>query len=137
MAITAEGRPKFTVNVVVLVVCVVQGIMLLATAQYTWENFIGFFRTGMPRPLFCGPLLLAWAILCALYIKGALKSPKILTLFAAICVYFGTMTLLSFRPGDVDGNLFVFAWATSVHALEAYIGYGYFIESVIRKWPVI
>lgn len=128
----ARERPKFTINAIVAGVCVFQAILLFT--QFSPGEFFAFFTSGVPRPAVCGPLLLIWAILCILYIGGTLKSPKISTIFAAVCVYFGTVTLASFRPEQVGGDMLIFAWATSVHALEAYIGYGYFIESAIRKY---
>ena len=134
MGLFLKDRPKFTVNVIVAGICFVQAVMLFA--NFSIGDFSAFFRSGMPNPSVCGPLLLIWAVLCILYIAGTLKSPKISTIFAAICVYFGTATLLFFRPGQVDGNTFIFVWATSVHALEAYIGYGYFIESIVSKYKL-
>ncbi|MDI6884338.1 MAG: hypothetical protein QMD00_04330 [Hadesarchaea archaeon] len=130
-ALFAGERPKFTVNAIVVVICVFQAMMLFT--QFSFQEFFAFFTSGMPRPAVCGPLLLTWAIVCVLYLANVLKSPKISTVLAAICVYFGTMTLLFFRPEQVGGDMFTFAWATSVHALETYIGYGYFIESAVKK----
>jgi hypothetical protein len=134
MKLASPKRPKFTVNLVVAVICILESALLFT--QFSLREFFAFFTSGMPRPAVCGPLLLIWTVLCVLYVTGSLKSPKISTIFAAICVYFGTVTLSFFRPEQVDENMFVFAWATSVHALEAYIGYGYFIESVIRKYKL-
>lgn len=133
MEIFAKDRPRFTVNMVVVAICIVEAITLFMATVFVGFSPIDFFGTGTPNPSVCGPLLTIWAILCVLYITGNLKSPVISTIFAAVCVYFGTATLPFFR----SGNMVEYAWATSVHALEAYIGYGYFIESAVRKYKLL
>ena len=51
------------------------------------------------------------------------------TIVAAVLVYFGTINTIAF-------NDFGFNWPNSVHMFQAYIGYGYFIESIISKYKL-
>ncbi len=91
-----------------------------------WSTCISqFCTTGIPNPGACGPLFVVWTIVLVLYWRGIVKSPILSTVVAAVFVYFGTTILLSY-PFGLD-------WPTLVHVMEAYIGYGYFIESAIKK----
>jgi len=93
------------------------------------ESVIMFFQTGIPNPSVCGPLFLVWIFVCLLYITKKVDSPKLSTIVAVVLVYFGTINTIAF-------NEFGFNWPNSVHMFQAYLGYGYFIESIISKYKI-
>jgi hypothetical protein len=118
-------------NLLIIVLSIIQSAMLLQ--MYIFESdqsyindIIQFFQTGMPNPSACGMLFAIWAIVLILYSRNLVKSPKLSTIMAIIFIYFGTMITIGFPD-------FGFNWPTSVHLLEAYIGYAYFYEALIKK----
>ena len=133
MKIFIEGRPKFTMNLVVLIISFINAILLIAVSFFEdisyLDSVIMFFTTGIPNPSVCGPLFLIWILVCFLYITKKVESPKLSTIVAVVLVYFGTINTIAF-------NEFGFNWPNSVHLLQAYIGYGYFIESIISKYKI-
>lgn len=133
MKLFIEGRPKFTMNLVVLIISFVQGIMLVSVSFFEdtsyLESVMMFFQTAIPNPSVCGPLFFIWVLVCALYITKKVESPKRSTIVAAVLVYFGTINVIAF-------NEFGFNWPNSIHMFQAYIGYGYFIESIISKYKI-
>jgi hypothetical protein len=135
-----EGRPKFTMNLIVLALSIVQAVLLLmaATMAFGFSGVYQFFTTGIPNPSACGPLFVVWITVLVLYWKGIVKSPKLSTVVAAVFVYFGTAVLFAQFTGrlDLGGGGVEYIWATSVHVMEAYIGYAYFIESVAGKYKL-
>jgi hypothetical protein len=88
-----------------------------------------FFQSGIPNPSVCGPLFLIWVAVYILYITKKVESPKLSTIVAVVLVYFGTINTIAF-------NEFGFNWPNFVHMFQAYIGYGYFIESIISKYKI-
>ena len=129
-----ESRPKYTMNPLIFILSIVQSIMLLQmyifeSGQSYVSDITQFFQTGMPNPSACGALFAVWAIVLALYWKKIVTSPKLSTIMALVFVYFGTMITIGFPD-------FGFNWPTSVHLLEAYIGYAYFYESLINKYKI-
>jgi hypothetical protein len=128
-----DNRSQFTINIFVILISIIQGILLIAMSfiediSYL-ESVINFFRTAIPNPSVCGPLFLLWAFVCILYYTGKVTSPKLSTIIALILVYFGTINTIAFNDFGVN-------WPNSVHLLQAYLGYGYFIESIIKKYPL-
>lgn len=119
-------------NIIIFVLSVFQSVMLILitiTEMCYFEEVRSFFQTGMPNPSVCGPLFAIWVIVCALYWTKIVKSPKLSTIVAAVFVYFGTATLVGYPDFGLN-------WPTSVHIMEAYIGYGYFIESLVSKYKL-
>jgi hypothetical protein len=133
MRIFIENRPKFTMNIIVLIISIIQGILLIYISFMEETSYIervcSFFQTAIPNPSVCGPLFLIWIVVCLLYITRKVESPKLSTIVAAVFVYFGTINTIVF-------NDFGFNWPNSVHMFQAYIGYGYFIESIISKYKL-
>jgi len=129
-----EDRPKFTMNPLILILSIIQAVMLLqmyifGSGQSYISDITQFFQTGMPNPSACGVLFTVWTIVLALYWAKIVKSPKLSTIMAIIFVYFGTMITIGFPDFGLN-------WPTSVHILEAYIGYGYIYESIIKKYKL-
>lgn len=127
-----KDQPKFTMNLIMLVLSISQAVLLLMVATMMgWSAGVySFCTTGVPNPCACGPLFVVWTIVLVLYWRGIVKSPILSTVVAAVFVYFGTTVLLSYSPFGPN-------WPTFIHVLEAYIGYGYFIESAVcgyRLW---
>jgi hypothetical protein len=133
MQIFIDKRPKFTMNIVIIILSIINGILLILVSFFEDTSYLDsvnmFFQSGIPNPSVCGPLFLIWTIVCFLYITKKVESPKISTIVAIILVYFGTINVIAF-------NVFGFNWPNSVHMLQAYIGYGYFIESIISKYKI-
>jgi len=133
MKIFIENRPKFTTNILVIIISIIQGILLISVSFFEDTNYLDsvimFFQSGIPNPSVCGPLFIIWVIACLLYITKKVESPKLSTIVAAVLVYFGTINTIAF-------NDFGFNWPNSVHLFQAYIGYGYFIESTISKYKM-
>ena len=133
MQIFIENRPKFTMNVLVIVLSIINGIMLISVLFFENMNYLDevsiFFQTGIPNPSVCGPLFFIWVFVCFLYLTKKINSPKLSTITAVVLVYFGTINTIAF-------NDFGFNWPNSVHLFQAYIGYGYFIESIISKFKI-
>jgi hypothetical protein len=133
MRIFIENRPKFTMNIIVLIISIIQGILLIYISFMEETSYIewvySFFQTAIPNPSVCGPLFLIWVVVCLLYITKKVESPKLSTILAAVFVYFGTINTIAFDD-------FGFNWPNSVHMFQAYIGYGYFIESIISKYKL-
>jgi len=133
MKLFIEGRPKYTMNIIIIILSIFQGVMLIAINFIEDLNYLEevswFFRTGMPTPAVCGPLFLIWALVCILYWTKKVESPKLSTIVAAVLIYFGTINVISYTPFGVN-------WPNSVHMLQAYVGYGYFIESIISKYKI-
>lgn len=133
MRIFIENRPKFTMNIIVIALSIINGIMLILMPFLEDINYLDqvsmFFLTGIPNPSVCGPLFLIWTFVCFLYIIKKVESPKLSTIFAIVLVYFGTINTIAF-------NDFGFNWPNFVHMFQAYIGYGYFIESIISKYKL-
>jgi hypothetical protein len=133
MWIFIENRPKFTMNIIVIALSIINGIMLILMPLLENQNYLdqvsSFFQTGIPNPCVCGPLFLIWIFVCFLYLTKKVKSPKLSTIVAIVLVYFGTINTISF-------NDFGFNWPNFVHMFQAYIGYGYFIESFISKYKL-
>ena len=118
-----DNRPRFTMNLLILVISILQSILLLQ--MYIFESDLSyfedirmFFQTGMPNPSACGVLFTIWVFVSVLYWLKIVKSPKLSTIVAVVFVYFGTMITIGYPD-------FGFNWPTSVHLMEAYIGYGY------------
>jgi hypothetical protein len=93
------------------------------------KDITAFFQTGIPNPSACGVIFAIWAIVCMLYWSKIVKSPKLSTIVAVVFVYFGTIITIGYPD-------FGFNWPTSVHLMEAYIGYGYFYESIVSKYKI-
>ena len=133
MQIFIENRPKFTMNIIVILLSLINGILLIAVSFLEDTSYIEsvtmFFQTGIPNPSVCGPLFLIWIAVCIFYMTKKVKSPKFSTIVAIIYLYFGAINVIAF-------NEFGFNWPNSVHMLQAYIGYGYFIESIIKKYKM-
>ena len=133
MQIFIENRPKFTMNVIVFALSIINGIMLILVTFFEDLNYLDqvgmFFRSGIPNPSVCGPLFLIWIFVCILYVIKKVESPILSTIIAVVLVYFGTINTIAF-------NDFGFNWPNSVHMFQAYIGYGYFIESIISKYKL-
>jgi len=133
MQIFIENRPKFTMNIIILIVSIIQGILLILINFIENLNYANevrcFCETAIPNPAVCGPLFLIWALVCILYWTKKVESPKLSTIVAVFLVYFGTINTIAF-------NEFGFNWPNSVHMFQAYIGYGYFIESIISKYKM-
>ena len=133
MKIFIEGKPKFTMNMVVLIISIIQGILLISVSFFEdtsyLESVTRFFQSGIPNPSVCGPLFLIWVIVCFLYLTKKIESPKLSTIVALVLVYFGTINTIAF-------NDFGFNWPNSVHLFQAYLGYGYFIESIVSKYRI-
>lgn len=72
MKLFIEGRPKFTMNIIVLTISIIQGILLISIHFFGDMNYLDelnmFFQTGIPNPATCGPLLSIWFILGILYL---------------------------------------------------------------------
>ena len=133
MQIFIENRPKFTMNIIVLIISIIQGILLILVTFLGDLNYLDqvtrFFQSGIPNPSVCGPLFLIWVAVCILYITKKVESPKLSTIIALVYIYFGTINTIAF-------NDFGLNWPNSVHMFQAYIGYGYFIESIISKYKM-
>ena len=129
-----ENRPRFTMNPIIVILSISQSIMLLqmyifvGNQSYT-SDIVQFFQTGMPNPSACGVLFAIWVIVCVLYWTKIVKSPKLSTIMAIVFVYFGTVITIGYPDFGLN-------WPTSVHLMEAYIGYGYFYESFIKKYKI-
>jgi hypothetical protein len=133
MQIFIENRPKYTMNIIVIIISIIQGILLILFPLLEGLNYFDqvclFCQTAIPNPSVCGPLFLIWVIVCILYLTKKVNSPKLSTIVALIYIYFGTVNTIAF-------NDFGFNWPNSVHLFQAYIGYGYFIESIISKYKM-
>ena len=133
MKIFIEGRPKFAMNLVILIISIIQGILLISVSFFEDTSYMDsvalFFTSGIPNPSVCGPLFFIWVAVCLLYITKKVSSPKLSTIVAIVYVYFGTINTIAF-------NDFGFNWPNSVHLMQAYIGYGYFVESIISKYKL-
>jgi hypothetical protein len=134
MKLFLKDKPKFTMNPLILVLSIIQSIMLLQ--MYLFESELSyieditfFFQTGIPNPSACGVIFALWAAVCLLYWIKLIKSPKLSTIVAIIFIYFGTIITIGFPD-------FGFNWPTSVHLMEAYIGYGYVYEAIIKKYKI-
>ena len=128
-----ENKPKFTMNILVIIISIIQGIMLISISFFESTSYLEsvsiFFQSGIPNPSVCGPLFLIWVFVSLLYITKKVESPKLSTIVAVVFIYFGTINTIAF-------NEFGFNWPNSVHLFQAYIGYGYFIESIISKYKM-
>jgi hypothetical protein len=133
MQIYIENRPKFTMNIIVIILSIINGILLIAVSFFEDISYLDsvtdFFQSGIPNPSVCGPLFFIWVLVCFLYITKKVESPKLSTIIAIVYIYFGTINTIAF-------NDFGFNWPNSVHLFQAYLGYGYFIESVISKYKI-
>jgi hypothetical protein len=131
MKLFIEGRPKYSMNMVVIILSIINGILLIAVSFFEDINYLDsvimFFQTGIPNPSVCGPLFLFWVAVCLLYITKKTKSPKLSTIVAIVYLYFGTINTISF-------NEFGLNWPNFIHMFQAYIGFGYFFESLILKY---
>ena len=120
-------------NIIVIILSIINGIMLILTTFLEDLNYLDqvsqFFTTAIPNPSVCGPLFLIWVAVCILYLTKKVESPKLATIVAIVYIYFGTINTIAF-------NDFGFNWPNSVHMFQAYIGYGYFIESIISKYKL-
>jgi hypothetical protein len=118
---------------VVIILSIINGILLIAVSFFEDTSYLDsvmmFFQSGIPNPSVCGPLFFIWVIVCFLYITKKVESPILSTIVAIVLVYFGTINTIAF-------NEFGFNWPNSVHLFQAYIGYGYFIESIISKYKI-
>jgi hypothetical protein len=133
MKVFNEGKSKYTMNLVIILLAISQGIMLIFVGSMDnmnyFEQVISFFTTGIPNPPVCGPLFLIWAIVCILYWTKKVSSPKLATIVAVVLVYFGTVNVITFTPYGLN-------WPNFIHMLQAYIGYGYFIDSFVFKYKI-
>ena len=133
MKMFIQGRPKFTMNMLVIIISIIQGILLISVSFFENLSYLDqvsqFFTTALPNPSVCGPLFLIWIVVCLLYMTKKVESPKLATIVAIVYIYFGTINTIAF-------NEFGFNWPNSVHMFQAYIGYGYFIESAISKYKI-
>ena len=103
-------------------------IVFLEDMDY-FEQVNMFFQTAIPNPSVCGPLFLIWVLVCIIYLLKKVKSPILSTIVAAILVYFGTVNVIVHPTFTLD-------FPTAVHVFQAYVGYGYFIESIISKYKM-
>ena len=80
MRLFIENRPKFTMNVLVIALSVINGILLISTTVFEDLNYLDqvsmFFRTGIPNPSVCGPLFFIWTVVYVLYIIKKVESPS-------------------------------------------------------------
>ena len=128
-----ENRPKFTMNLLIIVLSIMQSFLLLQSYIFGSKSYsddiMMFLTSGLPNPSACGVLFATWVIVCILYWRKIVTSPKLSTIMAIIFIYFGTMITIGYSDFGLN-------WPTSVHLMEAYIGYGYLYESIIKKLKI-
>ena len=133
MKIFIEGKSKYTMNLVMIFLVIIQGIFLIAIGLMDDAGYLNavikLFTTGIPNPATCGPLFLILAAVLILYWTKKVTSPKLVTIVMAVMVYFGTINVITFSPFGLE-------WPSYVHITQVYIGYGYFIDSLIFKYKI-